>query len=359
VSFALGTTLPACVLPLDDEFDEDASDADMPPAEDATAPNIASGCLPFSADRGRTLTGDLRSIGLPDGGALFVADQGALGDGGVGPAAFVVSQWPSSSCSAWMGGPARAAFGASPLAPDGLLVPLDLVATPTALALYYALLVPDITQPLGLRAMGNGIAFQEAPGGPFVPTAELLWSPDRPSFGTSVLVLATTAYVYGCRSDGPFSARCFVSRAPVADLASAAAYSYWDGQGWSQNVDDAAPVAEAGTSVSVRADPSGAPRFLMTYVPPLGGTLVARGASAPEGPWSAPVTLAACDLTGTGAGAFCAGGQQHAELSSAGRLVLTYDARTFAPDAGASAAFWPRLVTLDVPASFAAAPPSH
>jgi hypothetical protein len=216
--------------------------------------------------------------------------------------------------------------------------------------LYYALLVPDATQPLGLRAMGSGIAFQEAPGGRFAPSSELLWSPDRPSFGSSALVVDTTAYVYGCRSDGAFSARCFVSRAPVADLATAAAYSYWDGQGWSHNVDDAAPVAEAGSSVSVRAfptTPSGLAQFIMTYVPPLGGTLEARTASAPEGPWSGPLTLANCDLTGTGPGAFCAGGQQHPELSTGGQLVLTYDARTFAPDAGTGAAFWPHLVTLD------------
>jgi hypothetical protein len=213
---------------------------------------------------------------------------------------------------------------------------------------YYGLLVPDTTQPSGLRAMGGGIAFQDTGGGRFVPTSELLWSPDRPGFGTSALVVETTAYVYGCQSDGAFLARCFVSRAPLADLASTAAYSYWDGQGWSQNVDDAAPVAEAGGAVSVRPDPSGAARFVMTYVPPLGATLEARTASAPEGPWSAPVTLAGCDLTGAGAGAFCAGGQQHPELSTGGRLVLTYDARTFAQDAGASEAFWPHLVTFEV-----------
>jgi hypothetical protein len=37
---------------------------------------------------------------------------------------------------------------------------------------------------------------------------------------------------------------------------------------------------------------------------------------------------------------------------AAGRLVLSYDARMFAPDAGTSArAGWPRLITVDVPAA--------
>jgi hypothetical protein len=189
--------------------------------------------------------------------------------------------------------------------------------------------------------------------GAFVPTSELLWSPDRPSYGTSALLVDTTVYAFGCTSTGAFSADCYVARANVASLASTAGYAYWTGQSWSSEIDDAVPITQAGGTVSVRSDPTGEARYIMTFVPPLGNTLLAQSAPAPEGPWSASVTLATCDVAAAGTGAFCAGGQQHPELSGApGRLVVSYDARTFASEAGASRnAFWPRLLALDVPRS--------
>jgi hypothetical protein len=293
----------------------------------------------------------MRSIALDGGGALWVADNGAIADGAVGPVAFVVGPGATGACVGWSIGAPVAALSPSPLfAGDALLVPLDLVATPGGLGVYYELLVSDSTQPLGLREEGIGLAMGGAAGGPFVSSGELLWSADRPSYGSSALVVGAQAYVYGCRSDAAFSEACFVARADVGALASTAAYAYWSGNGWSSNADEAAPISEGGVTVSVRADPTGAPRYLMTYVPPLGDTLVARTAPAPEGPWSAPATLATCALDGAGANAFCAGGQQHPELSRGG-LTVSYDARTFASDARAGgAAFWPRVVEIEVPA---------
>jgi hypothetical protein len=90
----------------------------------------------------------------------------------------------------------------------------------------------------------------------------------------------------------------------------------------------------------------------MTYVPPLGSTIVARRAIAPEGPWSAPETLASCGLAGAGPGAFCGGGEQHPELVAPGAttVAVTYGAQTLATDAGPNAdAFWPQWTTLRVP----------
>jgi hypothetical protein len=91
----------------------------------------------------------------------------------------------------------------------------------------------------------------------------------------------------------------------------------------------------------------------MTYVPPLGSTIVARSAIAPEGPWSAPVTLGSCALDPALSGGFCGGGEQHPELVGApGHLVVSYDARTFDADAAASAglaATRPRIVSVSIP----------
>jgi hypothetical protein len=340
----------SCVLPLDDEFADASADAGpLDTQEDAPAP--VPGCAPLQrATPLLGLSGDLRSIVVSDGGSIWIADEATLVDGGIAPAAIAVGPGASADCSGWEGPVVGPAFAASPIAPDGLLSPLDLVAAPDRLALYYELFVSDPTQPLGLLELGVGLATRDPSSGLFVPTSDLLWSPDRPNYGTSVLVVGGSVYTFGCSSTGSFTANCFVARAALTELSSTAAYTYWTGDGWSTEVGDAAPIAEASSTVSVRPDPSGEALYIMTFVPPLGSTLVAESAPAPEGPWSAPVTLAACDLANAGGGAFCAGGQQHPELAGApGRLVLTYDARTFTDAEAPRSAFWPRLVAIDVP----------
>jgi hypothetical protein len=361
LAVAAALALPAlnagsCVVPLDDEFAAGGSGGAgqggaAPSKQDAAAP--VSGCEPLQAGGSSLgLTGDLRSIAQSDGSSLWVADQATLPDGGTGPAAIAVGPGATADCAGWGATLTNPAFAPSPLAPSGLLTPLDLVSMPGGLGLYYELFVSDPTQTLGLRELGVGLAIRDPSSNLFVPTSDLLWSPDRPSYGTSVLVVGGTAYTFGCSSTGAFSASCFVARADAANLASTAGYTYWTGESWSDDVDDAAPITQASGTVSVRPDPTGELRYIMTFVPPLGDTLVAENAPAPEGPWSGPVTLAACDLTGAGAGSFCAGGQQHPELASSSRpLVLSYDARSFA-DAGAPAdAFWPHLVVLALPAA--------
>jgi hypothetical protein len=201
--------------------------------------------------------------------------------------------------------------------------------------------------------MGIGLAPRDPARGAFVPTSELLWSPDRPAYGSSALSAGGVVYAWGCKGSGYLTSDCFVAKASPALASSSAAYSYWAGDHWSTSADDAKPIAEgAGSVVSVRPDAARLGRWLMTYVPPLGNTLVVRSAIAPEGPWSAPVTLGACAISGAGAGAFCSGAQQHPELSADGQsLALSYDARTFATDGGPVDAFWPQLVILPVPAS--------
>ena len=357
-----GATSLGCVISLNHEFD--GNDVAQDAAADVTVEPVA-GCEPFTRATGVTaLAGDAQSLRLPDGGALWVVDQAvvdrAAGDAG-GPldggvvlsATFTVDEGAAADCASWSTRFAGPAFAPSPIAPDGLLLAQDLVLAEDAPALYYELFVSDPGAPLDLRSLGFGIAPRDPVSGLFVPTSELLWSADRPGYGGSAMRVRDTVYVYGCSSSGYLNEDCFVARADASQLASSAAYTYWAGDDWSTSPDDAAPVvAQGGNVVSVRPDPTGAPRFVMTYVPTLGDAIVARSAIAPEGPWSAPTTLASCVLDGAGPGAFCSGAQQHPELAAtpAAPLVVSVDARTFATDAGASAAaFWPRLVALGVP----------
>lgn len=341
----LAIGLAGCAIALDHEFD----DAGEPSAPDATVDAVA-GCTPFPEGSG--VSGDTRSLPLPEGGALWVVDQATAPDGGVILSAqFVVGPQAAADCDSWSVSLEGPAFAPSPLVPDGLLGAMDLVQTDDAPALYYEAFDADPSAPLGLRSLGVGLAPRNQGTGLFTPTAELLWSADRPSYGASALRVGEVVYVFGCASSGYLTDDCYVARAAASSLASSAAYTYWTGDTWSSNPDDAASIAEAGSGVSVRPDPTGAPQFVMTYVPLLGSTLVARTAVAPEGPWSAPTTLGTCALDGAGPGAFCGGAQQHPELARdpGAPLALTYEARTFAADAGSGAAFQPRLVAFAVP----------
>jgi hypothetical protein len=334
---ALVVAAGACVVPLDSDHATDA-------AADA---GVASGCPVLATATGATaLAGDARSIVLADGGALWVVDQARGSDGGIVlPAAFVAASGEGCTAAAAFAGGAMAP---SPLEADGLIVPLDLVATSTGVALYYVLFASDPSAPFGIRDVGVGLAPRDDARGLFVPTRELLWSADRPAYGGSALRVGETVYVWGCKGADAFTSDCYVARAAASALASSAAYTYWNGAGWSPRPDDATPITQGGGVVSVRPDPGGARRLVMTYVPPLGGTVLARSAPAPEGPWSAAATLFACALDGAGLGAFCGGGEQHPE-SANGDLAITYAARSFDAGAADAAAFVPRLVRVGVP----------
>jgi hypothetical protein len=344
----------ACITPLDDEFTRPPPG---PAPDDGDDAAVATGCAVFGGQPGIAgVSGALHSVAVDDGGrgSLWVSDRVDLPDGGatIGAAIGV----PGGAAADCTGGSAQlegAAFDPSPLSPDGFVASGDLAATPAGLAAYYALYTADSTMPFGIRLLGYGVALQDAGSGRFAPTGELLWTADRPGYGSSALVVGTSIYVHGCKSNEPLTDDCYVARADAASIASPAAYTYWSGTGWSSSPDDAVPVARAAGAVSVRPDPSGKPRFLMTYVPPFGQSLMARSAIAPEGPWSSPVELARCALDPTIPGVYCGGGEQHPQLSApSGQLVMSYDDETLSPDAGINVhGFWPKLVSLAVPAA--------
>ena len=337
--------------------DRDAEGGGVDAGDASTAPPpVAVGCDPFQNVAGVTsLTGDSRSLPLPEGGALWVVDQGVFPEGGTILApAFTVAAGAAADCTSWAATFEGPAFAASPV-PNGFVGALNLVQGGSGPALFYELYGPDASAPLGLQPFGVGLAPLDPGSGRFVPTSGLLWSPDLPAYGGSALRVGSTVYVYGCSSSGSFAPDpCFVARADASALTSSGAYTYWAGDHWSASSQDAMAIAQAGIIVSVRPVPGGA-GYVMTYVSPLGSTLMARTAIAPEGPWSDEKTLAACDLAGAGPGAFCAGAQRHPELAQAsgGPLNLTYDARVFAvgaTDAGLDAAvFGPHLVAVPAP----------
>jgi hypothetical protein len=204
------------------------------------------------------------------------------------------------------------------------------------------------------RLDGFGIATLDATTARFTPRTRLLWTADRPSFGTTAVIAGDDVYTYGCRKGRGFASDCFVARAPFSRLDDETAYAYASGGGhWSARVDDAWPVVEASGEVSVAYDP-GRARWLMAYAEPLGRYILLRTGLGPDGPWSAPLPFLRCALPVDDPQAFCAGVSLALELRDAlvpEDVVLTYAPATFT--AGAldhdERAYWTRLAHAPAP----------
>jgi len=95
-------------------------------------------------------------------------------------------------------------------------------------------------------------------------------------------------YVFGTQNgrNGPAS----VARVPEKKLLDSSAYRYWDGRTWSKRETDAVPIIDAPVSeLSVQYDAYSKRFLLMTLS---GEDIVLRTAKDPQGPWSAPQTVA-------------------------------------------------------------------
>jgi hypothetical protein len=198
------------------------------------------------------------------------------------------------------------------------------------------------------------VAAQDPSDGIFRPEQALLWTADRPTYGTAAVTTGGDVYALACEPARFLDADCYVARAPATSADDEGAYGYYVGGGeWSPRVDDAWPMTSGGSSVDLAWLP-GAGRWLLAYVPPLGNTIVVRSGLTPEGPWSAPVPAATCDLADPDM--FCGGVHLHPVLAApAGSIVLSYAAASLSPDVAARRAaeplkWWPRLVALALPA---------
>lgn len=325
---------------------------------DGGAPTV-EGCRLFHPRSAATpgVTGRVSSVAMPDGRTLWIVGSLHTASGNVTSAgAWVATTAQVDTClsgAGWVGGAPRSVLAPSPLGADMTLAALAPVRAGSDAYLYYALSRPAPGEPFGTHLMGYGIARWDAASERFVPTSTLLWTGDRPDYGSAVVVDGATAYVYGCKNSGFLRDDCYVARAPVNRLDDSRAYEYsTSGGNWSAQPDDAWPVVTGvGDPVSVMRD-AARHHYVMVYVPPLGDTLAVRSGLGPDGPWSAPFDVARCALPDKDA--FCGSLALHPELAARippGSVAASYAISTFTPGAADAApeAYWSRLVTLPLP----------
>lgn len=218
--------------------------------------------------------------------------------------------------------------------------PLDMVKVGGRLWHYQVAIRAFGTGPLDFKVTGTAVSSAPVSDKPAFTDTRPLWPGEAPSFGASVLRHGEHLYLYAG------GASTHLARVAPDRIADPKAYTYFaGGSSWRQDWREAAALPGSGPEVSVRFNRY-LGQFVMIYVPPFGKTVEARFAPAPEGPWSAPSTIASCQPANDPVAMFY-GAKQHAQLDVDGgrQIFLTYN--TNAPSdrlADRPDLYWPRLV---------------
>ena len=186
---------------------------------------------------------------------------------------------------------------------------------------------------LGFEAIGGWLAQMEmAEGGPRVSGYQKLphfqkAAPGQPSifFGTSMMRDGDHLYVYGVR-DHAFTKEAVLARVKPEQVGQSDTWEFFDGEGWSANMEQAKPVAN---DVSVEQSVHKTAKGDFAMIAQGGGisaNVVVRRAPRPEGPWSEPeIVYVAPENQGQDV---TYNAKAHPELSDSRGLLVSYNVNT-------------------------------
>lgn len=155
----------------------------------------------------------------------------------------------------------------------------------------------------------------------------------QPGWGSAVLRADDFTYIYGNidkYEEWVFGKYYYVARVPNGQVASQAAWRYWDGANWVANQTAAAAVipgtAGVGAVSSVYQRPNGSYVLVSKKFDMVGSDIVAWTASSPTGPWIESSTLIApVPNVDTAAGEHTYFGLAHPEVPLAsGKMLISW-----------------------------------
>ena len=319
--------LAGCSVNIARESDEPAAQEPMP---------AFSGCLPL-ADQVTALSGGVSVLALPDQRTLVVASSATV-RGTESSSAFADASGECLTGSNVLA--ARPIIDCSKLGAALRCHPLGSVGTsPSDVFLYFSADHAD-----DLASDGVGIAHWDAGAERFVADS-LLWTSDRPNYGSAAALVEGSVYVFGGIGARFLAADVYLARAPSAQVAEPSAYEYWQGGGsFGSDPDSARPVVEGGLSPSVAFD-AAHQRWLMLYATPLADRVTVRTGLGVTGPWSAPYTLGQCDLPTRDPDSFCANLALTPLVAGKGEIAFSQGVASFSrPPHTTDRDYWTRLV---------------
>ncbi len=143
---------------------------------------------------------------------------------------------------------------------------------------------------------------------------DLIWGEGEPGWGVGAILEEEYLYTFACDTDF-LSNPCSLASAPLVELQERTAWRYFNGSGWSADMDDARPLFDGAPIMSVSWS-AWLGAYLVVYSPPFSPDILARTAPELTGPWSRPTVL----YTAQGEEPYDA--VQHAELDSGDGSVL-------------------------------------
>jgi hypothetical protein len=343
-SFLLTTTIVlasstvGCALDLDPPEKQSAPEPDLP---------LLKGCLPLT-DRLDALDGRISSASLPGSGATLFANGASVG-GATSPRAFAISG--SEACPRDGEALDLPLVDLSELQGDLTARPLSVLSIEDSGETY---LYFSADEPGGFASRGIGVARFDRTSGHFEEPA-LLWTTDRPSYGSGAAHAGGFIYVFGGLPARFLAADVYFARVPADEVQNFAAYEYWIGGGdFDSDPDLAAPLLEGGTAPNVAYD-ARQDRWLMAYSTPLAREITLRSGLGVTGPWSAPLVIGECDLPEIDPDSFCGDVTLLPELfgatdSGETEIALAQTVASFERPASATAQdFWTRLIRVPWP----------
>lgn len=302
------------------------------PESQPPAPTLAS-CKLFEQLDG--LKGRVTPVTLPDGRELTLAAHPDL-EGDTSSAAFEGTE----RCGA-----EAVPFGARPVIDvsahgDGWTATPRASFTTDEAFVYFSL-------DRGFESQGAGIARYDPDAEAFVSEG-LLWTSDRPSYGSGALVDGDYVYVYGGAPARFLAADVYLARVARDRVSEPNAYEYFQGGGsWATDPDLAGALLEGGTQPSVMWH-AASERYLMAYATPLAREITLRSGLGAAGPWSRPFTFGSCALPFEQA--FCGDLEFLPAFATKGALALGQGVVAIDPPADADERdYWTRLVSGDLP----------
>ncbi|MFZ5890872.1 MAG: DUF4185 domain-containing protein [Myxococcota bacterium] len=176
----------------------------------------------------------------------------------------------------------------------------------------------------------------------------LLWTADRPNFGSAAAVVDGYVYAFGGLAVRFLAADVYLARAPLEHIADFSAYEYWQGGGgWTPDVDRAVPIFEGGLSPSILFDATRS-RWLAAYTSPLSNEVQVRSGLNVSGPWSSPYVIGRCELPPSDHEAFCG---DVTLLSSNTAIRLSYAIASFRTGTRNPLDYWTRVTTIAWPSA--------
>jgi Domain of unknown function (DUF4185) len=182
-----------------------------------------------------------------------------------------------------------------------------------------------------------------------------IFRPDRQTtFGAAVLADGKTLYLYGTDEEVKPSGRTrelIVARVPGASIEDFASWRFYSGNGWDADFRKASRMVGNMASEASVLYLDKFKRYVLVYTEGgLSDRILARTASAPTGPWSAPRLLYRCPEPKWDKKIFCYAAKAHPHLGAPNEMVVSYVANSFDfwQVAADSRLYWPRFIRVKV-----------